>query len=207
MKTPDRKLLPEPPEPREERGFIPVGMIGLLAVLAFLGDMYFVYHGLDIGGKGGAFPPQVYFPYPNYAAVASDNPRPGGVDPEMGKRIYNGPYCGPCHQANGMGTPGMFPPLAGSEWVATENPENIIRIVLNGIAGPITVSGQQFNNVMPPWRDALTDEQIAAVITYIRSDWGNKGSPVTVDLVKKIREATKDKSGPWSAEELKTLGQ
>jgi mono/diheme cytochrome c family protein len=206
MKAPDRKQFPEPPEPREERGFIPVGFIGLLAVLGFLGDMYFVYHGLDIGGKGGAFPKQVYFPYPNYAAVQRDNPAAGGVDLDVGKRIYS-TSCAPCHQPNGMGTPGMFPPLAGSEWVAPENPENMIRIVLNGLAGPITVSGQQFNNVMVPWRDTLKDEEIAAVISYVRNDWGNKGSFATPDQVKKVREATKDRTGPWSADELKAAGE
>ena len=205
MKPQDKKMnLPEPPEPREEQGFIPVGLIGLLAVLAFLGDMYFVYHGLDIGGRGGAFPKEVYFPYSSYAAVKDANPAVGGYDPDAAKLVYAS-SCAACHQPTGQGTPGMFPPLAGSEWVTTEGHQRMIRIVLNGIAGPITVSGQQYNNVMVPWRDTLTDEQIANVLSYIRNEWGNKGSFVTPEEVKKIRAETADKTGPWNADELKAL--
>lgn len=195
---------PEPPEPREEGGFMPVSLIGLIAVLAFLANMYFIYHGLDIGGEGGAFPRLVYFPYTSYAKVQEANPRGPGADRALGKRIY-GMACLQCHQPNGMGTPGMFPPLAGSEWVNTEGHERLIRIVLNGLAGPIEVSGQQFNNVMVPWRDTLKDEEIAAVLTFVRSEWGNKGDPVTPEEVKKVREATKDRGTPWAADELKQV--
>ena len=205
MNPQDRnRNLPEPPEPREERGFIPVSLIALLAILAFLGDMYLVNNGLDVGGKDGAFPDVVYFPFQDYAAVAYANPPTGGVDLDMGKRVYSA-SCSPCHQPTGLGTPGMFPPLAGSEWVTTEGHGRLIRIVLNGLAGPITVSGQQYNNVMVPWRDTLTDEQIAAVLSYVRNEWGNKGSFVTPEEVKKVRAETQDKSGNWTAEELKAL--
>jgi mono/diheme cytochrome c family protein len=194
--------LPEPPEPRDERGFIPVGLIGLLAVLGFLGDMYFINNGLDVGGKGGAFPKQVYFPYGRYDQVKAANPATGGVDLDAGKRIYSS-ICAACHQPNGMGTPGMFPPLAGSDWVNVEGHQRMIKIVLNGLSGPITVSGQQFNNVMVPLRDTLKDEDIANVISFVRQEWGNKGGPVTADEVKKVREETKDRGGSWTPDELK----
>ena len=194
--------LPEPPEPRDERGFIPVGLIGLLAAVAFLGDMYFIHNGVDVGGKGGTFPRQVYFPYPDYASVKSANPAAGGVDLDAGKRIYSS-ICAACHQPNGMGTPGMFPPLAGSDWVNVEGHQRMIKIVLNGLSGPLTVSGQQFNNVMVPLRDTLKDEDIANVISFVRQEWGNKGGPVTAEEVKKLREATKDKGGSWTPDELK----
>ena len=184
---------------------MPVSLIGLVAALAFLGNMYFIYHGLDIGGKGGAFPALVYYPYPSYAAVKQAGPKTGGVDLDVGKRVY-GMACSPCHQPSGMGTPGMFPPLAGSEWVTAEGHERIIRIVLNGLSGPIEVAGQQYNNVMVPWRDVLTsDEEVAAVLSYIRNEWGNKGSFVMPETVKKVRDATKDKSGAWTADELKQV--
>ena len=206
MKTqPTRPVsLPEPPEPRAEKGFMPVGLIGLLAIVAFLGNMYFIYAGLDVGGKGGSFPAQVYLPYRTYAEVTKANPAAGGVDLEMGKRVY-GTACAPCHQPSGMGTPGMFPPLAGSEWVTTEGHERIIRIVLNGLAGPIEVAGAQYNNVMVPWRDTLKDEEIAAVLSFVRSEWGNKAPPVPVDAVAKARAATKDRGNPWTADELKQV--
>ena len=201
MKAQETVLLPEPPEPRAERGLMPVGLIGLLAIVAFLGNMYFIYHGFDIGGKGGAFPEQVYFPYGSYADVVQANPKPGGVDLDMGKRVYV--PCSQCHQPGGMGTPGMFPPLAGSEWVTSEGHERLIRIVLDGLTGPIEVDGQQYVNTMVPWRDTLNDEQIAAVLSYIRNEWGNKGSFVSPEEVKKVREATKDRAGRyWTVEEL-----
>jgi len=104
-----------------------------------------------------------------------------------------------------MGTPGMFPPLGGSEWVNAEGHQRIIRIVLNGLSGPIEVSGAQFNNVMVPWRDILKDEDIAAVLTFIRSEWGNKGDPVPVEEVKAVRAATPDRASPWTADELKQV--
>ena len=178
---------------------MPVGLIGLLALVAFLGNMYFIYHGLDIGGKGGAFPKLVYFPNRTYKDL-----KPPGVDPELGKTVY-GMACLQCHQATGMGTPGMFPPLAGSEWVTAEGHQRMIRIVLNGLAGPIEVAGAQYNNVMVPWRDTLKDDQIAAVLTYIRSEWGNKADAVTPEEVAKVRETTKDRSTPWTADELKQV--
>lgn len=199
MKTTRPITFPEPPEPRAERGFMPVGLIGLLAVIAFLGNMYFIYHGLDVGGKGGTFPKLVYLPYRSYGEI----PKPG-IDPEAGRRVYN-TACAPCHQPSGMGTPGMFPPLGGSEWVNAEGHQRIIRIVLNGLSGPIEVSGAQFNNVMVPWRDTLKDEDIAAVLTFIRSEWGNKADPVPVEEVKAVREATKDRAAPWTADELKQV--
>lgn len=196
--------LPEPPEPTAEGGFMPVSLIGLVAALAFLGNMYFIYHGLDIGGKGGAFPVQVYFPYTSYAGVKGANPSAGGVDLDLGKRVYS-TACAPCHQPGGTGTPGMFPPLAASEWVNTEGAQRMIRIVLNGLSGPIEVAGAQYNNVMVPWRDTLKDEDIAAVLSFVRNEWGNKGSFVTPEEVAKVREATKDKGSPWTAEELKQI--
>ena len=200
MKTPRPVSFPEPPEPRAERGFMPVSMIGLLAVLAFLGNMYFIYNGLDIGGKGGAFPRLVYFPYTTYGKIPTTE-----VDPtELGKQVY-AISCAPCHQPTGMGTPGMFPPLAKSEWVNVEGHERLIRIVLNGLSGPIEVAGAQYNNVMVPWRDTLNDEQVAAVLSYVRNEWGNKGSFVAPEEVKRVREGTKDRGSPWTADDLKQV--
>ena len=93
--------------------------------------------------------------------------------------------CTACHQATGLGLPGVFPPLAGSEWV-NGPAENLIRIQLRGLMGPITVAGNEFNSAMPP-NHAMSDDQIAEVLTYIRSEWGNTGSAVTADMVKALR--------------------
>jgi mono/diheme cytochrome c family protein len=199
MKTQQPIAFPEPPEPRAERGFMPVGLIGLVAVLAFLGNMYFIYHGLDIGGKGGAFPKLVYSPYRSMSDL-----KPPGVDPDLGRIVY-AKACVACHQAGGTGTPGMFPPLAGSEWVNTDGHQRIIRIVLNGLSGPIEVAGAQYNNVMVPWRDTLKDDEIAAVLTFVRSEWGNKGDAVPVEEVIAVRKATESRGAPWTADEIKQV--
>ena len=100
-----------------------------------------------------------------------------------GAKVYN--TCLPCHQATGAGIPGAFPPLAESEWV--NGPvENLIRIQLRGLIGPITVKGKPFNSVMPP-NATMSDDEIAAVLTYVRSNFGNKSSAVTADQVKALR--------------------
>ncbi|MCB1127186.1 MAG: cytochrome c [Verrucomicrobiae bacterium] len=120
-----------------------------------------------------------------------------------GRQVFT-TFCAACHQPNGQGLVGQFPPLVDSDWVIGGGPNRIIRIVLDGLQGPITVKGQQYNNVMLPWRQQLDDESIAAVVTYIRSnkDWGHSASAVTPAQVKTIRDATADRSGYWNAEDL-----
>jgi mono/diheme cytochrome c family protein len=128
--------------------------------------------------------------------------QPGGLPAfDLGRQVYNRPTCVACHMANGEGTPGQFPPLAGSEWVTESEPGRLIRIVLSGMHGPVTVKGQTFNNSMVPW-NTLSDDEIAAVITYLRQEWGNDASDVTPEQVKAIREKTNNRSNPYTAEEL-----
>src|SRR5688572_11857628 len=129
-------------EPVAEKRPVPVLPIALLVVLLSWGDLYVMRNGGDVGGERGPFPAMVYSPYERYA----DIPKPKGGAAE-GAKLYN-LYCSVCHQGTGLGLPGQFPPLAGSEWVITENPERPIRIVLDGLTGPITVKGVPFNNTM-----------------------------------------------------------
>lgn len=116
-----------------------------------------------------------------------------------GGEIFQG-KCAACHQANGAGLPGVFPPLAGSEWVLG-NAERLAHIPLHGIQGKLTVKGTAYNGMMPVFGELLTDAEIAAVLTYIRSQWGNKASEVTEETVKKVRQATKDKTTPYNGDE------
>ena len=120
-----------------------------------------------------------------------------------GKQIYIG-NCAACHQATGLGLAGVFPPLADSEWVL-ESPVTLTHILLHGIQGKMTVKGVSYQGVMPAWNQ-LSDAEIAAVISYIRSDWGNKAAPVTEDDVKKQRELTKARTGPYKNEEETNSG-
>ncbi len=112
--------------------------------------------------------------------------------------------CAACHQASGLGVPGAYPPLAGSEWLLN-NPEVPIRIVLHGLQGSITVKNTSFNNAMTPFGDQLTDAQIAAIISYERSSWGNSASKVTAEQVASVRAATKAQTAPWNPADLKGL--
>jgi mono/diheme cytochrome c family protein len=119
-----------------------------------------------------------------------------------GQRVYM-TYCSVCHQVTGQGLPGQFPPLAGSEWVMTQSPNRMIRLALDGIQGPITVKGQNFNGAMPPWRELLTDADIAAVLTYVRGNknWGNSASAVTPEQVKTVRDKVAARPA-WAPDEL-----
>jgi mono/diheme cytochrome c family protein len=92
--------------------------------------------------------------------------------------------CSSCHGAQGQGVPGSFPPLAGNP-VVTGDPSKVIGIVLGGLHGSISVNGQAYNGQMPPWKGTLTNKQIADVITFIRSSWGNSASAVTEGQVAK----------------------
>ena len=117
-----------------------------------------------------------------------------------GKQVFS-TTCAACHQATGEGVPGVYPPLAGSEWV-TGDEAKVVRILLHGVTGPIEVAGETFNSMMPPWGATLKDADIAAVLTYARSTWGNKGTPITAAKVASIRAATASRTTPWTAAEL-----
>jgi mono/diheme cytochrome c family protein len=126
----------------------------------------------------------------------------GGATAVNGAEVFT--RCAACHQANGMGVPGSYPPLAGSEWLLG-NPEVPIRIVLHGLQGPITVKSGSFNSAMTPFADQLSDAEIAAVISYERSSWGNSASKITAEQVASVRAATKAQTAPWKPAELEPL--
>jgi len=111
--------------------------------------------------------------------------------------------CQSCHQADGKGMPGAFPPLAGSSWV-TGDPETPVRIVLLGLSGEIEVNGTKFNAVMPP-PPAMTDEQIAEAVSHARTSFGNSASTVDAAFVKQVRDSLSGRTDPWTASELNAL--
>lgn len=102
---------------------------------------------------------------------------------DFGKRIYDA-NCMACHQPNGQGIPGAFPPVANSDYLNAD-PARGIEAIVHGLEGPIKVNGESFNSVMPAMD--LTDEQIANVLTYVLNSWDNKGGEITVEQVKKVR--------------------
>jgi mono/diheme cytochrome c family protein len=111
--------------------------------------------------------------------------------------------CASCHQASGAGLPGVFPPLAGSEWVNGE-PKTLARILLLGVNGNITVKGASFSGAMPPFGATLSDAEIAAVGSHIRASFGNQSAALTAELVKAERTALGSRTAAWNGgDELK----
>lgn len=112
-------------------------------------------------------------------------------------------FCGGCHQPHGGGLEGVAPPLIRSEWVSGP-PEHLARIVLHGLVGPIQVRGEEWNLYMPGFGSsgAVSDSQIAGVLTFIRRAWGNRAGPVEPDLIAHERVSTAGRTFPWTASEL-----
>jgi nitrite reductase (NO-forming) len=150
---------------------------------------------------------------PATASAPSPSPAPASAAPaggdssaskERGKTVYM-MVCFACHQPTGLGLPGMFPPLAGSDWVKTQKADRMIRIVLHGLTGPLNINGAPFTSpapLMPPQGAALSDTQIADVLTFVRAEYGAGASAVTPDQVKAIREAEKARVAMWTEAEL-----
>lgn len=121
-----------------------------------------------------------------------------------GKQLYAA-KCAACHQASGLGISGVFPPLAGAEWVLGSE-KVLISILLHGVQGELEVKGNVYKGVMPAF-GTLADAELAAVLTYIRSEWGNQAAPVTAAAVAAQRVATKDQQAAYAGgAALKALG-
>lgn len=192
-------ILREHVDPIEGHEPVSLWLVAVMCAMFFWGGFY-------VGNYNGGFRPLV-FDEVGGGVAAGGAAGPAQVDIKaLGKRVFAA-NCQPCHQENGLGLPNQFPPLVASEWVLASGTSRLVRLVLDGIQGPIQVKGEPYNGAMPPWRDVLSDEQIAAVLTYVRSEWGNQAGPVAAELVKAIRDKTKDRpsQGSWTAEELLAL--
>ncbi len=176
---------------------VPIWLVLLCAGIFYWGQFY-------LDQNAGSFDDRVYAPFHSWDEIVAHNP----VSPEeefrrLGEAKFH-QTCELCHQATGLGQEGKAPPLAGSEWVNASGANRIEHIVLNGLTGPITVKGQQWNLTMPPWRDNFSDKEIAAILTYVRSSFGNHGAAVTPETVAKAR-ADVHPSPMGGEDELKRL--
>lgn len=120
---------------------------------------------------------------------------PDSVVMQRGRAVYSR-TCLACHQPTGLGLPPVFPPLAGSEWVV-KDASTAVRIILNGMHGPITVRGVSYNAICPPVT-GLTNQDMADVVTYVANSWGNRGPSMTKEEVMRLRAIYK----PGSADEV-----
>lgn len=175
---------------------MPLVLLGLMCCIVFFGSIYMVHYSIR-------FDPLVVNSHAN-RAKPGEKAAAGPTRAQLGKVVYMN-TCATCHQPNGQGVPGAFPPLAGSEWV-TGSEERIVRIVLHGLQGPIKVAGKDYNNVMAPLGAVLKDEQIANVLSYIRAEWGNSAPEVLPETVAKVRADTASHTGYWTAGELEKIG-
>lgn len=197
-KTVHKKKHAEDREPGVHKDPVPVLLFVITLLLAFWGMMY-------LHTNAGGFNRYVYGPFSSYDMVS--NVQPGSSDDPMkkGADIYKS-ICLPCHQASGMGAPGQFPPLIGSDWVNVEGPNRMLRIVLNGLNGPIEVNGESWSGAMPGFGDLIaSDEDLAAVITYVRNSWGNEASFCTPEEAAAVRADSGDRGRPWTGPELMAL--
>lgn len=129
----------------------------------------------------------------------STTPRPEG--PAAVGAAYYSSLCAQCHGAAGQGLGRSFPPLAGSEWVVKGNEEQLVKIILYGLQGPIEVKGQEYRGLMVGFDRQLSDEDAAALLTYIRSAWGNDAPPVKPSTVARVRSQP-NPGRPLQASEL-----
>lgn len=109
-----------------------------------------------------------------------------------GERLFQG-TCSTCHQVDGKGIPGVFPPLAGSDWLMADARRSV-GVVLNGLSGPVTVNGQPYSSVMPPMSQ-LNDDEVAHILTYVRNAWGNTGEAISPAMVAEVRKETPRPAG------------
>lgn len=184
-------------EPTATHSGVPVWMIVLTLVLFYLGAVYFDFHG-GFGGK-------VYAPYASDERLNDAQPQSEGAAGMAQGRKYYQMVCSVCHGENGEGKPGQAPPLAGSEIVIAKGFNRLAMIPLQGLAGPITVRNQDWNLSMAPMGAGLSDPELAAVLTYLRSSWGNEAGAVTAEDVKNIRARINNPAKPLNAETLMSV--
>jgi mono/diheme cytochrome c family protein len=174
-------------EPRVGAEPLSIWLIAIYGLAIFFGGAYlgrysgnFITGGLDPMGAPPA-PKKSVAGGPGGGEQVELSPR------DRGKKVFTA-NCQTCHQANGLGVPGQYPPLAGSEFTSGGS-RRMAMIVLKGLQGPVEVKGQQYGTaVMQPWDKTLTDKQIADVMTYERSEWGNSASPVTPEQIAAMRK-------------------
>jgi mono/diheme cytochrome c family protein len=174
VETPDIEPLSREREPLPVWLYLICGFALFMAGSSFTGFAIFG-EGLYDQGPGA----------PTVAGNNNNNQEAAVTDPViLGKKVYN-TNCASCHHADGLGQPGMYPPMGGSEWVCG-NKVRLAAILLQGLSGPLTVNGNSYGAaVMPAWGPNLTDDKIADVMTYIRASFGNTDNAVTEDEVSK----------------------
>lgn len=188
------QLMREKEEPTEGFPPLPIALLFLFSIVIFICGIY-------LGERSAGFSAFVYDPnYDPATAAAQTSARPAFDPIARGQRLYSN-NCAQCHQADGNGLPGVYPPLVGSSWV-TDTSVVPTAILLNGLMGPIQVKGNEYNGNMPAFGSLWSDRDIGAVLTYIRQEWGNQAPPISEEQVAEARSLYGSRASPWTGEEV-----
>ena len=184
-------------DPGERERPLPWFVVMLIGAVAACGIIYIANMHDDLGSRyGDSRTASALMP-----AAAPKSGESAAID---GGQLFTA-KCAACHQATGLGIPGVFPPLAGSEWVRGSE-KVLVLIPLHGISGALQVKGASYHGTMPSF-DTLSDAEIAAVLTYVRSHFTNAAAPVSPATVAAGRAATQSQKLPFdSGEEIKQAG-
>lgn len=197
-------VLREQRDPREGMEPVPIWLWLAVSLLIGWGGWYL---GTFSGGyradgfderAGGAFFGAGAAAQATGGAVSKDDP--AAAFAKLGKRQFTS-NCQSCHQATGLGQAGVYPPLAGSEYVLGCK-KRLIAIVLKGLQGPFKVKGATYNNVMQAWEPVLDDKKVAAVLTFVRGEWGNQAPPISPEEVAAVRAEFASRKVAWTEADL-----
>src|SRR5476649_1355392 len=180
----------ENPDPTEAGRPVPIPVLTVIAAAVIFAIGYIVVNARDDSPELG-----------DSRTMATLQGKPAGAagGAADGAQVYAA-NCVACHQATGAGLPGVFPPLAGSEWALAKDAVPV-NILLHGITGKLTVKGTQYNGQMPAFQEKLGDGEIAAVLSYVRGNFGNGAGKIGADIVTAERAAGKDRKEPWNGDD------
>src|SRR3954468_1669986 len=190
-------------EPRVGLEPLSIWLIAIYGLAVFFGGAYLGRYSGNFSGDSLdiSFSP----PKPKGPGGGAGGAQQAELSPaDRGKKIFSA-NCATCHQANGLGVTGQYPPLAGSEFV-NGGTRRLGMIVLKGLQGPLTVKGAQYGPpAMEPGDKTLNDAKIADVLTYIRQEWGNKGGPVAAAQIAALRKELASHPDSFTEPDLKAV--
>ncbi len=190
------QLMREKAEPAEGFSPMPLFLVFVIMMFSFWAGIYMVNY-------SGGFSAYHFNERASSEVAVAEAPREVDMM-ALGQRVYV-QNCQLCHQASGAGQAGVYPPVADSDWVQ-DNPERLIKVVLSGLEGQVTVNGATYNNAMTAF-GRLSDQQVAAVLTYIRTsgDLANASYPVSEQDVAAVRAEYGDRRTAWTQPELDAI--
>ena len=190
------QLMREKAEPAE--GFTPMPLF-----LVFVIMMFSFWAGIYMVNYSGGFSAYHFNERASSEVAVAEAPREVDIM-ALGQRVYV-QNCQLCHQASGAGQAGVYPPVMESDWVQ-DNPDRLIKVVLHGLEGQVTINGNAYNNAMTAF-GRLSDQQVAAVLTYLRTgdDFANDSYPVTEEEVATVRAEYGDRRSAWTQPELEAI--